>query len=76
MDIAAVDTRRPEQVREFLNVPFRLYRETPQWVPPIVMEARRTLDRKRNPYFRHSDAAFFIARRKGEAVGRLAALVS
>lgn len=74
MDIAAVDTRRPEQVREFLNVPFRVYRETPQWVPPIVMEARRALDRKRNPYYRHSEAAFFIARRKGKAVGRLAAL--
>ena len=74
MDIAAVDTRRPEQVREFLNVPFRLYRQTRQWVPPILMEARRALDRKRNPYYRHSDAAFFVARREGEAIGRLAAL--
>jgi hypothetical protein len=74
MDIAAVDTRRPEQVHEFLDVPFRLYRETPQWVPPILMEARRALDRKRNPYYRHSDAAFFVARREGEAIGRLAAL--
>ena len=74
MDIAAVDTRRPEQVREFLNVPFHLYRQTRQWVPPILMEARRALDRKRNPYYRHSDAAFFVARRRGEAIGRLAAL--
>ena len=74
MDIAAVDTGRPEQVREFLNVPFALYRDTPQWVPPILMEARRALDRKRNPYYRHSEAAFFVARRKGEAIGRLAAL--
>lgn len=74
MDILTVDTRRPEQVREFLDLPFRLYRDVPVWVPPLAIEARRALDRRRNPYFRHSEAAFLLARERGATVGRLAVL--
>jgi hypothetical protein len=74
MDILAVDGRRPDQVREFIEFPFELYRHTPQWVPPFLFEARRVFDRRRNPFYRHSDAVFFLGRRGGQTVGRLAVL--
>jgi hypothetical protein len=74
MDIQVVDTRRARDVQSFLDLPFRLYRDTPMWVPPLAMEARRALDRKRYPYYRHSDAVFLLARKDGHPVGRLAML--
>ena len=72
--VLEIDTANSSQGKAFLELPYRLYRETPQWVPPLRGEAQRMLDRRRNPFFKHSDAAFWIAMRGGRAVGRLAAL--
>jgi hypothetical protein len=74
MEITPLDTTRPRQVRAFLDVPFRLYRDIPQWVPPLEMDIRRMLDRRRNPFYRHSEAAFFLAQDGGQVVGRIAVL--
>ena len=63
------------QVARFLELPFHLYREVPQWVPPLRFEARRMLDPRRNPFFQHSEAGLFIATSgDGELLGRLAVL--
>ncbi len=73
--IVEIDTTNRRQVRQFLDLPFRLYRDAPQWVPPLVSDVRRMLDRKRHPFYRHSDAAFFLALdAAGTAVGRVAVL--
>ena len=74
MELIQVDTSSRAQVRQFLNLPFDLYREVPQWVPPLAPDARRMLDRRRHPFYRNSDAAFFLALGGGRAVGRLAVL--
>ncbi len=74
MDIVEIDTDNHGQVRQFLGLPFRLYRDTPQWVPPLAPEARLQLDRRRHPFYRHSDAAFFLAQEGGRVAGRIAVL--
>ena len=75
MKIIQIDTNSRRQVRQFLHLPFRLYAKIPQWVPPLMMDANRMLDRSRHPFYRHSDASFWLALDdRGEAVGRLAVL--
>ncbi len=75
MNIVEIDTRQRRAVKQFLELPFRLYRDVPQWVPPLRLEARRALDRRRNPFFEHSEAAFYLAVADGGRVqGRLAVL--
>jgi hypothetical protein len=75
MKICQIDTNNHRQVRQFLDLPSRLYANIPQWVPPLMMDASRMLDRKRHPFFRHSDASFWLVLDdRGEAVGRLAVL--
>ena len=74
MELIQVDTSSRAQVRQFLRLPFDLYRDVPQWVPPLAPDARRMLDRRRHPFYRHSDAAFFMAVDGEAAVGRLAVL--
>jgi GNAT superfamily N-acetyltransferase len=58
----------------FIRVPFALHRGTP-WVPPLVFERRQFLDRRRNPFFEHAEAEYFLAERDGEIVGRITAHV-
>jgi hypothetical protein len=71
VSIRPVRTRR--ELKRFVKLPFRLHRESEQWVPPLVFERMQFLDRKKNPWFEHGEAEYFLAERDGEAVGRITA---
>ncbi len=67
--IRPVRSRR--ELKRFVKVPFRLHRDQPQWVAPLIFERMEFLNREKNPYFEHAEAEFFLAERDGEAVGRI-----
>jgi hypothetical protein len=71
VSIRPVRTR--SELKRFVKVPFRLHRDSEQWVPPLIFERMQFLDRKKNPWFAHGEAEFFLAERDGEAVGRISA---
>lgn len=72
--IEEMDTEDRRQVRQFLDLPFRLYAKNPQWVPPLMMDARKALDRKKYPFYDHGEALFLLAVDGDRVVGRLAVL--
>jgi hypothetical protein len=74
MRVFEIDPANHWQVRQFVELPFQLYRNVAQWVPMLHSEALRMLDQRRNPFFQHSEAAFFIAERDDHPIGRLAIL--
>lgn len=74
LKIDKIDTNSKAQVRRFVMVPFQFYKETPQWVPPIRIDIETTMNKKKHPFYQHSDADFFVAVRDGKDVGRLAVL--
>lgn len=76
LTIEKVDTSSKSQVRRFVRIPYRLYKDNPQWVPALYIDAEDMLNRKKHPFYEHSDADFFIAVRDGRDVGRIAALVN
>jgi GNAT superfamily N-acetyltransferase len=57
----------------FIDVPYRLRRDDPQWVPPLRFERRQFLDRSKNPWFDHAEAELMLAERGGQVVGRISA---
>ena len=65
-------TTRSDRDR-FIRVPFALYADDPNWVPPLIVERRAHLDPAANPFFRHAEAALFLAERGGRTVGRISA---
>ena len=71
VSIRPVRTRR--ELKRFVKVPFRLHRDSEQWVAPLVFERMQFLDRKKNPWFEHGEAEFFVAERDGEPAGRISA---
>jgi GNAT superfamily N-acetyltransferase len=62
--------------RAFIDLPYRLYRNHPHFVPPLRRERRDLFDKARHPFFRHAEGAFFLARRDGRPVGRIEAIVN
>lgn len=73
VDIAPVASRR--DLREFVELPYRLHSTSPHWIPPLRLERRLFLDRRRNAFFSHGEAEYFLARRGGDVVGRISAQV-
>ncbi|HWT26085.1 MAG TPA: hypothetical protein VN213_21440 [Solirubrobacteraceae bacterium] len=73
VEVRRVDSKR--DLRAFIDLPFRLYRDEPNWVPPLRFERRQFLDRGRNPFFEHGRAEYFLAQRDGRVVGRITAQV-
>lgn len=69
--VRPVTTRR--ELAAFIKLPWRLYRNEPHWVPPLLFDRKRFFDRSRNPFFAHAEAEFFLAWRDGRPVGRLTA---
>jgi len=63
------------QLTEFIRLPRRLYQDMPGFVPPLDMERREMIDPRKNPFFSHGRAAYWIARRDGQAVGRISAQI-
>lgn len=59
----------------FIRLPWRLYADDPHWVPPLIMERRTHLNRKKNPFFEHAEAVYWLASRGDAAVGRITAQI-
>ena len=72
--IEKIDPSRRDHVVRFTRIPYRLYANHPQWVPPLFMDVETQLNKQKHPFYEHSDADFFIAVRDGRDVGRIAAL--
>jgi len=60
----------------FVDLPYRLYRHDPNWIPPLRSDECRQFDPRRNPAYDHTEAQLFLARREGVVVGRVAAILS
>ena len=73
VDVRAVSSRR--DLKEFIELPYRLHSTSPQWVPPLRLERRMFHSRRLNAYFKHAGAQEFLARRDGRVVGRISAQV-
>jgi GNAT superfamily N-acetyltransferase len=72
VEVTPVSGRR--DLREFIDLPFRLHADTP-WIPPLKLERRIFLNKRLNAYFKHGEAEYFLARRGGRVVGRVTAQV-
>ena len=68
MHITQIDLNNKRQVEDFLHLPFSIYKDIPQWVPPLQMDERLRLNPKRFPFYKHSHAAFFIAYERSSPV--------
>ncbi|NLV73575.1 MAG: N-acetyltransferase [Chloroflexi bacterium] len=62
------------QLHRFVMFPFKLYKEDPHWVPPLIKERMHHFDPQRNPFYEYASTQFFLATRDDEVVGTIAAI--
>jgi GNAT superfamily N-acetyltransferase len=62
--------------REFLRLPWLIYRDDPYWVPPVLSHQRDFLDKKRGPFFEIGEAQYFLAWVDGRPAGRISAHIN
>jgi hypothetical protein len=74
-DIRVVDAAAGSARSDFLKLPLRLYAGAAGFSPSLLIERAAAIDPKKNPYFQHADATFFVAYRGDTAVGRISAQI-
>ncbi len=72
IEIEKVATKK--QLRQFIDFPHDLYANDPNYVPMLYMEQEALLNPKKSPFWQHSKAEYFLAKRDGRIVGRIAAI--
>lgn len=65
-----------KQLKTFIRVPWSVYAEDEKWVPWLYFERLDFFNKKKNAFFEHAEADYFIARRDGRAVGTIAAILN
>ena len=74
--IKIIKVENKDQEKEFVMFPFSLYKGCDYWVPPIISEELESMDKEKNPVFENAEAEFYIAKKDGVTVGRIAAMVN
>ena len=73
VEIVAVQDK--PSLEQFVDLPYRLYRNHPYWVPPLRMAQKELLNTRKHPFYAHAEIQCFLARRDGQVCGRVAAIV-
>ncbi len=63
-------------LKAFVKFPFKLYKNSKYWVPPIIKQELAGFNPKKNPVFKDAEATLFLAYKNNEIVGRVAALIN
>ncbi len=71
LKIAPVTSKNDRKL--FVDLPFRLYRDDPFWVPPLKSEALGLITPAKNGWFSHAEAQLFLAYEDDRVVGRISA---
>ena len=72
-EVRVVPVNGKAALKDFIDLPYRLYADNPNWIPPLKNEMRGLLTPGKNPWFEHAEAQLFVARRAGQVVGRISA---
>lgn len=63
-------------MKKFIKLPWKIYKNDPYWVPPLLMDIKAKFDPRKNPFHEHAETQFFLALRGKEIIGRICAIVN
>lgn len=64
------------ELRDFINLPFLIYKNDSNWIAPIKSEVKRVLNNKKNPFFRYASVELFSCYRNEKIVSRISITVN
>ncbi|HPO54732.1 MAG: hypothetical protein RBR95_02015 [Ignavibacteriaceae bacterium] len=75
--MSKIEIRRVESGKDldaFIKYPWEIYKDNNYWVPPLISEKKKILNKKKNPFFEHAEAEYFLAYKDGKLSGTIAAV--
>ncbi|MDG5491895.1 GTP cyclohydrolase [Psychroserpens sp. SPM9] len=74
--IVVKEIHSKKDLKAFVKFPFKLYKDSKYWVPPIIKQELETFNKDKNPIFKDAEARFFLAYKNNNIVGRIAAIIN
>tara|TARA_R110002049_G_scaffold306635_1_gene505445 strand:- start:20307 stop:21428 length:1122 start_codon:yes stop_codon:yes gene_type:complete len=74
--ITIKEVKTKNDLKAFIKFPFKIYKDSPYWTPPIISQEIKTFNKKENPVFNDAEATLFLAYKNNEVVGRVAAIIN
>ncbi|TNF50481.1 N-acetyltransferase, partial [bacterium] len=75
MNLQIVDAERGRHYKDFIKLPWKVYRNDPYWIPPLRKEVSELLSLK-HPFYRHAERKLFLCLKDGVPAGRIAAIIN
>lgn len=75
-DVDVRSMKTPAEREAFITFAWKVYKDNPYWVPPLINERKHFLDPAHNAFFEHATAEYFMAFRGEEPVGTIAAFTN
>jgi GNAT superfamily N-acetyltransferase len=72
--IRKVETK--QDYRAFFEFPWVLYKDDPNWVPPLLSMRHDTFDKTKNPAWEYMEGDYFNAWRGDQLIGTIAAFIN
>jgi hypothetical protein len=72
--VKPVATRRER--KQFLELPWSMYRGDPNWIPPIRMNEKELVGYKKHPFYLDAEGQTFLAYKDGQVCGRVLAILN
>jgi hypothetical protein len=72
-DIIVSPVKGKADLERLIDFAWEVYKDDPNWVPPLKMDVRSILMKEKNPFFEHADVQYFLARKGGKITGRISA---
>ncbi|MBF6609259.1 MAG: GTP cyclohydrolase [Flavobacterium sp.] len=74
--ITITEAKTKSELKQFIKFSFTLYKDNPNWIPPLISDELESFDKKINPVFESAEAYFYLAWRDGKIVGKIAAIIN
>lgn len=74
MAVEIQEVTNDKDLRAFIRFPLSIYKNNPYYVPSLYMDERNNLHWQKNPAFEDAKARYWLAKRSGKIVGRIAGI--
>ena len=74
--ITIKEAKTKSEIKDFIKFSFSIYKDNPNWIPPLISDEMESFDKTKNPAFEHAEVKFYLAYRDNKIVGKIAAIIN
>jgi hypothetical protein len=74
LSIREINLAYKKDLKEFVDLPWSIYKNDPNWVPPLKMAVKDLLNVNKHPFYETAEVKAWLAELDGVVVGRIMAI--